>query len=72
MTSTIARSEVTEWYPAHIKPIHVGYYHTRADEFSREESMYCWWWDGEFWRHHKGDQACHWQMRPWRGLRSPA
>lgn len=64
--------EVTEWFSAEVKPVHVGYYHTLAEYFPRTESLYNWWWDGKSWLFDEGGKVCRYQDRVWRGLRSPA
>lgn len=38
--------KLTEWYPAHIKPVHVGVYLTDAVSKTTNAFQY---WNGEFW-----------------------
>jgi len=59
------KQKMTEWFPSHIKPMRVGWYHTRVNNC---ESDFNWWWDGRAWRLSTlGHIASH-QNRDWRGL----
>lgn len=69
-------SEVTEWYPASVKPLRVGVYETdfltRAGNFA--------YWDGKLWGNSKSSpRAANMRRSPspvqdkgWRGLKEPA
>lgn len=78
MTSTIARSEVTEWYPADVKPVHVGVYET--DLGPAFEPLGFSYWNGEYWgnqyprpdRAKEMSRAMGAQDKLWRGLRETA
>ena len=70
----------TEWFPADVKPVNVGWYITNAPEHSYDEdseSDYLWWWDGIQWTNklHDNDfmyqSPCVSQNRKWRGLCVP-
>lgn len=64
--------QTTEWFPADVKPVHVGYYHTKVCSWSDATSMFNWWWDGTQWLFDKHGKICSGQNRPWRGLKEPA
>jgi len=59
-------SKVTKWFPAHIKPVHIGWYETKR--FNGNKSAFKWWFDGEKWKGGKDDFICNEQNRIWRGL----
>jgi hypothetical protein len=74
MTSTIAR-EVTEWYPADAKPVHVGVYETSFDGipgFSEWSGIH---WGNQYESPDRAKGRSHFvgfQKKIWRGLLSPA
>jgi len=42
-------SKCTDWYPADVKPVYVGYYHLLWAEtwkYKEQESLYNYFWDG--------------------------
>jgi hypothetical protein len=56
--------KLTEWFPAHIKPVHVGWYDARW-------SVLRWFWDGERWKWRTSDGV--WicpltKINGWRGI----
>ena len=60
----------TEWFPADVKPVHVGWYECELYDYL--------WWNGLFWsmRHDDSsmqyvDDPCVEQHRVWRGLCVP-
>ena len=68
--------ELTDWFPPHIKPVHVGWYHTgcgdyKPDEDTDTESDYNWYWDGNKWTASPDGFICSIQNRYWRGLAQP-
>ena len=87
MIATIARSEVTEWYPADVKPVHVGAYEW-CGRFGEPHIYAYHWWDGKRWCGNPGYSAYSAELNKddcgfdgvyfknccfgWRGLRSPA
>lgn len=62
--------KLTPWFPADVKPVHVGWYCT-DDPLRGGESAFTWYWDGRHWRADKGDWICNQQNRQWRGLANP-
>lgn len=64
----------TEWFPADVKPVNVGWYITNAPDTDTDiESQFLWWWDGIQWTSKLDDdddniQPCFSQNRKWRGL----
>lgn len=64
--------KLTEWYPAHIKPVRVGWYDTLDNDGSYSQLR--WYFDGRKWCwFHDNDikktkVICVFQKRPWRGL----
>lgn len=67
--------QLTPWFPAEVKPVHVGWYHTKdwsSGEPEIRESKCNWYWDGRAWRFSDvpDSTVCSFQCRPWRGLRS--
>jgi hypothetical protein len=69
----------TKWFPAQIKPVHVGWYETNQPDIKEfKKSKYRWWWDGKEWtmKLNDGDNynyhlAKPEQNRVWRGLQQP-
>lgn len=60
VTPTIAR-EVTEWFPASIKPESVGWYQCRfAWEGPDYPHVSRLWWDGDLWRHEPNGATAYW------------
>jgi len=73
----MSKQELTDWYPPHIKPVRVGWYHTGNGEHDpcfddSNESNYNWWWDGKNWVYDVDRECCYAQNRWWRGLKRPA
>lgn len=65
--------ELTPWFPADVKPVHVGWYHTNVP-FFRETlvpSTYNWWWDGHDWIEPPRLGQSIYQNRRWRGRTQP-
>lgn len=63
--------KLTEWFPADVKPVHVGWYHTRSGGTSAAGSPWNWWWSGKYWLAEPGAEEGHKcvnQNRIWRGL----
>lgn len=70
-TTTGCYVRYTEWFPADVKPVHVGWYECQL-------MGYLWWWNGEFWSMRQddssmqyADEPCGDQNRVWRGLYAP-
>jgi hypothetical protein len=43
--------KTTEWFPATVNPVHIGYYEVRYSwEDGRDPRPTRYWWDGEAWR----------------------
>lgn len=64
------RPKKTGWFPAHIKPVRVGWYETRNPFDYAKVSDFRWWWDGVRWTHGPGQAYTTFQNRTWRGLAS--
>lgn len=80
MNSTIAQ-EVTEWYPADVKPVHVGVYEVQNMYDPTHPNLFNYWtgkeWTGsashiESLVMESRPHICAFQGRVWRGLRRPA
>ena len=74
MAAQNPKQELTEWFPADVKPVHVGRYQVSNpwidDWFGEfEESEQEWFWDGSKWVDRHGRPSYR-QDRKWRGLRS--
>lgn len=81
-TTTPAREhELTDWFPAEIKPVHVGIYHVRYPSTMPSLGSFLWAkWTGEFWT--AAEEKFGWvekdfneggvQQKEWRGLKEPA
>lgn len=79
----MSERELTDWFPADVKPVWHGVYETRSPVFGFDVGWYSYW-DGDKWGRafaHTGaigqanefrDYVSCCQDRPWRGLRSPA
>jgi hypothetical protein len=66
----MSEQELTPWFPADIKPVHVGWYNVGVHCLGFfHESGSNWWWDGESWLAypHAGKPSIR-QDRKWRGL----
>lgn len=68
------KQELTDWYPPHIKPVRVGWYHTgfsfnNPTNNARNESDGNWWWDGSIWLIDEDGEICYAQDRWWRGIK---
>lgn len=61
----------TEWFPANIKPVRVGWYHTKTND-DVSASAFNWHWDGKYWRVAPFGEICIYQKRIWRGLKETA
>jgi hypothetical protein len=64
--------KLTEWYPAHIKPVRIGWYEVRSSVVPEGEMMF---WDGGllWWTGRGGGVFCG-PLVPgdmWRGLTKP-
>jgi hypothetical protein len=59
-------SKFTEWFSAHIKPVHIGFYETKGSDGTT--SAFRWFFDGEQWKSSKEGFICREQNRIWRGL----
>lgn len=60
---------LTPWFPAEVKPVHVGFY--QASIFAHEEGPIMWWTGKEWeWVDEDGIASPASQDRFWRGLRS--
>ena len=68
--------QTTEWYPAEIKPVHVGWYECRYDDYY-SKAIYKYWFDGTFWFLGPNSRKLVYgnvntQGETWRGLKEPA
>jgi hypothetical protein len=70
-TTPAPARELTDWFPAEVKPVHVGWYHT-LQKGNSVESSWNWWWSGEAWFFEPDFDRCIYQDRIWRGLKEPA
>ena len=57
----------TDWYPANVKPVHVGIYRVRLPLQTVEMSAYAEW-DGTLWRDVTNGLECYFQNMQWQGL----
>lgn len=80
-TTTLARArELTDWFPADVKPVHIGVYETRRAGAPGTIIVYPakwngmeWLWDCESVAHaEKQHSVSEYQQREWRGLTEPA
>ena len=62
-----AKQELTEWFPADVKPVHVGWYQASV---SCQENGPALWWNGVEWDFLDFRGVAQIQDRYWRGLRS--
>ncbi|CAE6713215.1 hypothetical protein R75461_01157 [Paraburkholderia nemoris] len=81
-TTTHARArELTGWFPADVKPVHVGVYHVRYPSTMPSLGKFLWArWNGEFWT--AAEEKFIWveeemnpggvQCKEWRGLTEAA
>lgn len=72
------KQKLTDWFPADVKPLHVGVYQRGC---KGKVSKYCYWyWNGDFWETggwptakqaalNPRDKSC--SVWPWRGLANP-
>lgn len=74
------KQKLTPWFPAHIKPVHIGVYQ-RGHDWQRSGFRY-WYWNGNFWEtggwataelaaEHKRTLLTSQPDLEWRGLISP-
>lgn len=69
--------QLTEWYPAEIKPVHVGWYEVQ-NRFASHVYQKSWW-NGRYWgvvgfewlEESRKEQKSGEQNRIWRGLTEP-
>jgi len=66
--------KVTQWFPAHVKPVHEGWYETFPVD--KGSNRFNWYWGGGRWGFWDKDEqhfiACEFQQRTWRGLVKPS
>jgi len=68
-------NNLTDWYPAEIKPCRVGWYECR---YALGGEIYRYWFDGSFWvtapewERKLNYGNVHTQGETWRGLKEPA
>lgn len=67
----------TEWFPADVKPVHVGWYECKSNK-GNTVCGFKWWWNGSYWTMKLDDYdfvtkntKCSEQNRVWRGLCVP-
>ncbi len=60
-------SEVTDWYPASVKPVRVGWY-----ECQFHIGTLIRYWNGNIWVSDSSRFGYGWAPLPWRGLKEPA
>lgn len=59
------KPKLTPWFPADVKPVHVGVYEVRG-------SNHMWLWNGSLWcSAGKIPWICQGQYKVWRGLANP-
>lgn len=65
--------KLTEWYPAKIKPVHVGLYECNIglEEAHAGRKGMLFYWDGDLWLQQYSKDPCFGQDKPWRGLTEP-
>lgn len=77
------KPKLTPWFPADVKPVHVGAYQRRSagEKFNYAHYEY-WWWNGDFWElggYTKAEEAAKGKtsihtldpFKEWRGLAKP-
>lgn len=64
----IADDMLTEWFPPHIKPVHIGPYPVKS---RFDEAIIPWmaYWDGDVWKTSKHGSVLRWQDRIWQGMK---
>lgn len=64
------KNRLTGWFPADVKPVHIGWYHTKRIDAPHLNSDYnWWWWDGTHWKAFPfSPSSYYYQQRIWRGL----
>lgn len=60
--------KLTEWYPAHIKPMRVGIYETKHWLYGQGFRL----WNGEYWKSPSSSAICNFSFQrcaKWRGVK---
>jgi hypothetical protein len=67
------KQELTDWYPPHIKPVRVGWYHTglrnENPKNGGSELNQNLWWNGMEWSTYENGLRLLYQNRWWRGIK---
>lgn len=70
-------TKLTEWFPANVKPVHVGVYETKSPVLGDDPGWYCFWNGVDFCRAYPTPRhavergfgtTSQYQNREWRGL----
>ena len=67
--------KLTDWFPPHIKPVRVGWYHTGLHDYDPRsnqglEAKINLWWDGKLWRLSEHGHEIVFQAKWWRGIKN--